>query len=121
MSADFHSFVREFPSKIGIQGFHVLAASPAVGFPRLYSPATSSPKALRPSPIADGQSQQTAGRKIEVQDEDPLIMVPKSCAEVLGLSPPMFFLLDKSKTTDKVRFNRFNLKKSRVPTHEECL
>src|SRR5438552_2357090 len=35
-------------------------------------------------------------------------------AEVLGLSLPMFFLLDKSKTTDKVRLNRFNLKISRV-------
>ena len=28
------------------------------------------------SPIADGQSPQTAGRKREVQDEDPLVMVP---------------------------------------------
>ena len=75
MSADFHIFVRECPSKIGIQRFHALA-SPAVGFLRRYSPYQL-PKLLRPSPIAGGQSPQTAGRKREVQDEDPLITVPR--------------------------------------------
>src|SRR5438067_1103267 len=83
MSADFHIFVRECPSKIGIHRFHALA-SPAVGFPRLYSPLTQLPKLLRPSPIADGQSPQTAGHKREVPKS---IMVPKSWCRGSRLIP----------------------------------
>ena len=86
MSADFHIFVRECPSKIGIQRFHVPGESSG-WFPSPLLAPTSSPKVFRPSPIADGQSSQTAGRKREVQDEDSLIMVPKSWCRGSRLIP----------------------------------
>ena len=78
MSADFHIFVRECPSKIGIQRFHALA-SPAVGFPRLHSPL---PVAKTLAPIANCGRSIGADRrsKIEVQDKGP----SNQGAEVLG-------------------------------------
>jgi hypothetical protein len=71
---------------------------------------------LRASPGCGRSVAEDLPTQVQVQDENP-----NQDAEVQAHSPSMFLLLDKNKTTDKVRLNRFNLKNSRVPTHEECL